>query len=222
MFALRLPNKTSDSINKMFRAFWWGKNEGKRNIHTIKWAELCRPISKGGLGIRDNRSNNLTLLVKTYWRCLSNEKLRCSKVLKANKCYPRTNLWEAQYRKGNSSFWKKFVEEVNFINEKVEWIIGNGKGISVWNHNWILCKNSVRKPFFSMINASLKVKDLWNLNKEWNINVLKDLFNNPIDIEDIFKIYIPKSIGKDEKVWPFSKSGHRTTKSAYRVIYNNK
>lgn len=30
-------------------------------------------------------------------------------------------------------------------------------------------------------------------------------------------IYIPKCLGKDEKIWPFSKNGQLTTKSTYRV-----
>ena len=72
-----------------------------------------------------------------------------------------------------------------------------------------------------MINPSLNAKDLWNLNKEWAINVLENIFKNPIVIEDICKMYIPKFTSKDEKVWPFSKNGNLTTKSAYRAISNN-
>ena len=65
-----------------------------------------------------------------------------------------------------------------------------------------------------MIKPSLKVQELWNLKKEWDINVLKNFFNNPIDIEDICKMHIPKHTGKDEKIWPFSKNDHLTTKPA--------
>ena len=65
MLVLHLPTKTSDSIDKMLRAFWWVDIEGKMKVHTIKCDELCKPISESGLGIRDTKSNNLALLAKT-------------------------------------------------------------------------------------------------------------------------------------------------------------
>lgn len=75
MSSLYLPNKTSEAIDKIFRAFWWGENEGKKEFHTIKRAELRKPIAEECLGIRDTKNNNLALLVKTCWRCLIDENL---------------------------------------------------------------------------------------------------------------------------------------------------
>lgn len=100
---------------------------------------FCKPIVDGGLGIRDAKSNNLALLGKTCWRHLRDDNLLCSKILKAKYC-PKSNLWEAKYRKGNSWFWRGFVEWVSFIYDRVGWIVGNGEKISVWDHSWIPCK----------------------------------------------------------------------------------
>ena len=47
-----------------------------------------------------------------------------------------------------------------------------------------------------MTNLALKVKDLWNKEKNWDINVFKSILNNPIDVENIGKFYIPKFLGK--------------------------
>lgn len=77
MSSICLPNKTSEAIDKIFRAFLWDENEGKKKSHTIKWAELRKPNTKEGLGIRDTKNNNLALLVKTCWRCLTYENLLC-------------------------------------------------------------------------------------------------------------------------------------------------
>ena len=57
----------------MFTSFFWGDKSKKTNVHTIKWKEICYPIKEGGLGIRDTKENNLALLAKTCWRCLTNE-----------------------------------------------------------------------------------------------------------------------------------------------------
>eukprot|EP00268_Persea_americana_P066256 TRINITY_DN8973_c0_g1_i2.p1 TRINITY_DN8973_c0_g1~~TRINITY_DN8973_c0_g1_i2.p1 ORF type:complete len:174 (+),score=14.40 TRINITY_DN8973_c0_g1_i2:967-1488(+) len=120
--------------------------------------------------------------------------------------------------KGNSWLWKGFVEGVNFINEKVGEIFSNGENISVWNCKWIPYKNGLRKPYSSMINLGLKVKDLWTAYKIRDTTARKDYFDNPIDIENIGKIYLSRSLANDEKVWPLSKNGLLTTKSAYRLI----
>ena len=106
---------------------------------------------------------------------------------------------------------------MNFINEVVGWIVGNRENISVWKCNQIPCKNGLRKPSSSLTIPDLKVKDLWNVEKK--LNVLKVLFNKPIDVEHIGKIYIPKCYRKDKRIWPYSKNGQPTTKSACRVIY---
>ena len=116
MSVLQLLNKTTNSIDKLYRKFWWGEKEDKNKFHTIKWSEICKPIDEGGLGIRDSRSNNIALLSKTGWRYMNEENLLCSKVLKAKYCL-ESSLWEAKAREGNSWFGKGFVEGVNFIKE---------------------------------------------------------------------------------------------------------
>ena len=49
MPVLRLPNKTIDTIDKMLRSFWWGDGEGNKKMNTLKWNELHKPITEGGL-----------------------------------------------------------------------------------------------------------------------------------------------------------------------------
>lgn len=66
-----------------------------KKLHSIKWAEICEPISKGGLGIRNSKNNNITILAKTCWKYVRNENLICSKVLKARYCLNKS-FWEAK------------------------------------------------------------------------------------------------------------------------------
>ena len=105
------------------------------------------------LGIRDTKINNLAILAKTCWRCLDDDNLLCSKTLK-EKYRPRSDLWEAKFWKGDSWFWRGFVEGVGFIYDRVGWIIGNGKKISIWNHNWIPSKEGLRKPLSNITNLN--------------------------------------------------------------------
>lgn len=65
VLVLQFPNKTRNTIDKLFRRFWWDENEEKRKLHTIYWIEMCKSIDEGGLSIWDIRSNNLALLART-------------------------------------------------------------------------------------------------------------------------------------------------------------
>ena len=68
---------------------------------------------------------------------------------------------------------------VNFINDNVGWAIGEGKEISVWECRWILFENWLRKPISQISVSDLKIKDLWNNDKNWNSSILSTVFNNP-------------------------------------------
>ena len=102
---------------------------------------------------------------------------------------------DAKFRKCNSWFWKGFILEVNLIHERVEWIVGNAGNISIWECNWIPCKQGLRKPFSSVVNPNLTVKDLWNGERKLNEAFIKNLSNNHNNVDDICKIYIPSHNG---------------------------
>lgn len=40
----------------------------KRKYHLVKWAKITRPKRKGGLGIKDLRKMNPSLLCKWWWK----------------------------------------------------------------------------------------------------------------------------------------------------------
>ena len=97
-------------------------------------------------------------------------------------------------------------------------MIGNGDKILLWNHNWIPCRGGLRKPFSNITNPNITVKDLWRGGWLWDVNKIKEVFTDQYDVEDICKIYITAGTDDNKKVWPFSKNGQLTTKSAYREI----
>lgn len=86
MSVLQIPSKTIESIEKMFTKLFWGESTENKKLHTIKWSQICKSTEDGGLGIRDLGKNNLALLAKTSWQCLTNQDLFSSRVLKAKYC----------------------------------------------------------------------------------------------------------------------------------------
>lgn len=52
MLVLKIPNKTSNSMDKMMRDFLQGDGLGKtKKLHIVKWNDLCKPIDEEGFGI---------------------------------------------------------------------------------------------------------------------------------------------------------------------------
>jgi hypothetical protein len=45
----------------------------KRRISWVKWTDICKPKQEGGVGIRDIRLVNLSLLAKWRWKLLTND-----------------------------------------------------------------------------------------------------------------------------------------------------
>ena len=82
--------------------------------------------------------------------------------------------------------------------KRVGWIIGNGEKNLVWDHNWVPCKEGLRKPLSNITNPNITAKDLWKANRLWDEEDIGETFNNAKDVEDICKIYIPVSNENDK------------------------
>lgn len=68
MQTVLLPTTICERLDKLCRDFVWGSTKDHRRIHLVSWTDLCAPKAKGGLGIRNARSANLTVLSKLSWR----------------------------------------------------------------------------------------------------------------------------------------------------------
>lgn len=68
--------------------------------------------------------------------------------------------------------------------------MGDSKDIFGWDSRWIPCDHGLKKPLFQNSNPYLKIKDLLNDIKSWNLSLISASFNNIKDVEDITIFYI--------------------------------
>jgi hypothetical protein len=67
-----LPKTVVKKIDIVRKRFFWQGGANKRKYHLVKWAVITKPKKKGGLGVKDLRKMNISLLCKWWWK-LENE-----------------------------------------------------------------------------------------------------------------------------------------------------
>lgn len=56
-----MPVKIAKKMEKIQCCFLWGDEEGNRRYHLVKWENLKRPFTEGGLGLRSIAKTNIAL-----------------------------------------------------------------------------------------------------------------------------------------------------------------
>lgn len=73
-----------------------------------------------------------------------------------------------------------------------------------------------------MAHPNMSIKELWGPNERWDESKVKSYFSDSRDVEDILKIYIPRTEKKDEKIWQFTKEDQISTRSAYKILIKDR
>ena len=141
---IKMPVKVWRKIVRIQREFLWGGVEGGRKIAWVRWSKVCLPKARGGLGVRDIRKVNLSLLAKWRWRLIHGDNMLWKEVLSEKYGTRALNVLEDGYMNwpGYASKWWKNVVGLErsggsnwFISEVVR-KVGNGNKTSFWNHVW--------------------------------------------------------------------------------------
>lgn len=64
----KTPAGVISEIEKIFRAFLWGREERGKKVNWIPWDVVCKSSSHGGLGLGHLAWKNKASLVKWAWR----------------------------------------------------------------------------------------------------------------------------------------------------------
>ena len=70
-----LPKTTTEKLDKQRRTFFWQGGAQKRKYHLVHWGIINKNKEYGGLGLKDIRTMNLSLLCKWWWKIESEEGL---------------------------------------------------------------------------------------------------------------------------------------------------
>ncbi|KAL7177287.1 hypothetical protein ACSBR2_030606 [Camellia fascicularis] len=68
MSLFKMPEGVAKEIDRIESSFLWGDSEHSRKLHLVGWSKVCMSMKQGGLGIKNIRLANESLLFKSWWR----------------------------------------------------------------------------------------------------------------------------------------------------------
>ncbi|KAK2360340.1 hypothetical protein QL285_085620 [Trifolium repens] len=172
-----MPTSVWKKIVAIQRNFLWGGSSNKSKIAWVKWCDLCRSKECGGLGIKNLRLVNVSLLTKWRWRLLVAQESLWASVLKAKygkEIGLSSELLSCENKRYASLWWKDLCKlgrisgssNGDWCSEVMVKKVGNGGGTRFWLDKWIgvgtLCQ-----AFPRLYSISCQKENLINQVGEW-------------------------------------------------------
>ncbi|KAK9990735.1 hypothetical protein SO802_025720 [Lithocarpus litseifolius] len=95
MSCFKIPDSLCNELTSMIRNFWWGQKHDERKMAWLSWDKLCAPKEAGGMGFRQIKQFNLTLLAKQGWWLQTMQDSLLYRLFKA-RYFPHTEFCKLQ------------------------------------------------------------------------------------------------------------------------------
>jgi hypothetical protein len=130
-----LMNKTFlEKVDRHQKRFFWQKRKDKKSYHMVRWLKVCRSKGKGGLGIKDLRRQNISLLTKWWWKLETQDGL-WQQIVKPR--YLRNkSVASVSSRFSDSPCWKSLllVKETYLARRRIK--MNSGNLVRFWHDSW--------------------------------------------------------------------------------------
>ena len=130
-----LPKTVIKEMDKVRRTFFWQGGHSRRKYHLVRWTKICKSNKKGGLGIKDIRKMNLSLLCKWWWKLEQDSGLWQDLV--TYKYFWRDNVRFVKHKQTDSPIWTDLLKVKHIYLQGRKMIVKNGKSTSVWRDIWL-------------------------------------------------------------------------------------
>ncbi|OIT39909.1 putative ribonuclease h protein, partial [Nicotiana attenuata] len=212
-----LPKATQNKIDSIQRNFLWGSTEEKRKCHLLNWNKVTSPKNQGSLGLYKTSYKNKAFSTSLAWRYLNNKEALWVKIphSKYDRIAPRNNRLIPN--PGSSHIWKNIHNGRKLCQKGINWIIGNGENINLWNNRWINQGNNLRNSIQGPLQNGEEDMKVSSIIQHGSFNLSTLSFEIPEDIiQKIHSTYIQQSQpGRDKISW--NSPGHNSfsIKAAY-------
>ncbi|KAE8778072.1 hypothetical protein D1007_49049 [Hordeum vulgare] len=130
-----LPEGVHSSYDKELARFFWQAGDGRSKYHMVKWADICLPKDRGGLGITACCRMNVALMLRWVWQILHGDGGLLLQLIEAKYLQGRPLL--ACSLATGSQFWKSIQGIKDEIRLGVRFSVGIGAGTQFWLDPWL-------------------------------------------------------------------------------------
>ncbi|KAH1073528.1 hypothetical protein J1N35_025856 [Gossypium stocksii] len=183
MTPARMPITICKEIEKVTQAFLWGSNNERRKVALVSWNEVCKPVEKGGLGIRQLHDQNRLFLLKIGFQLVSKTDSLWVQILR-NKYNIHGTIPNVLHRNNCSYVWCSIVKVWDNVKQGLVWIIQDGLIVNFWNDVWIHDLGPLKAYYIGVgaIDETICICDVTNAAGGWNYTWL--LIVLPREFED--------------------------------------
>jgi hypothetical protein len=216
-----LPEGVHGSLDKELSRFFWQARDGRGKYHMVKWADVCAPKDKGGIGIMASRAMNVALMLRWVWRILREDGGLWLQLIKGKYLQGRPLL--ACDRQEGSQFWRALQAIKQEILLGSHFAIGNGEATRFWLDPWI-DRRPLRLSFPDLYaictDPSVLVASAAR-SGTWNIAFRRFLGPQETAMWDELLASLPPGLSRDQDrvVWHLSPSGEFNVRSAYQALF---
>jgi hypothetical protein len=231
---LKMPVKVWKEVVKIQRKFLWGGLSNRNKTCWVKWDDICKPKSEGGLGVRDLRLVNISLLTKWRWKLLSSVNEVWKEVIVAK--YGEDSRGKVRPGIGfgpniASRWWNDVCnldKDSDWFVRAVEKKVGSGNNTLFWSDIWV-GEQPLRERFPRLYGISTQKEGLianlgvwidggWRWNLEWRRHFF--VWEQPLYLQlvNVIEQFQPN---QREDVWNWRENVEDgfTVKSCYDLLY---
>ncbi|KAL8108439.1 hypothetical protein AgCh_024775 [Apium graveolens] len=121
-----IPGEVCNNIQRLMNSYWWSNKGRNKGIRWMAWERLCESKFNGGLGFKDLRCFNVSMLAKQGWRLLNGDNPLVTALMKA-KYFPKMDFLNARLGKNPSYMWRSIYEAQIILKRGSIRMIGNGE-----------------------------------------------------------------------------------------------
>jgi hypothetical protein len=231
---LKMPIKVWKEIVKIQRKFLWGGLSRKNKTCWVKWDDICKPKEEGGLGVRDLRLVNISLLTKWRWKLLCVENDVWKDVVVAKYGSGSRGNFQPGLGVASTSASRWWVDicnldkDANWFVSAIEKKVGSGLDTKFWLDIWV-GEQSLRDRFPRIFGISNQQEGSiaslggwadggWVWNFEWRRQFFEweqPLYHQLIQSIDHFQ----PTTQEDKWLWKENLEDGFTVKSCYDLLH---
>ncbi|KAL0294578.1 UNVERIFIED_CONTAM: hypothetical protein Sradi_6880500 [Sesamum radiatum] len=132
--AFILPKHIIKEIERRLRNFLW-KGSIEIGYAKVSWQKVCRPVSEGGLGIRDIQALNKGLMSRHLWRIVMHDRTSIWVNWIFQYRLQDYSVWTIRARSGTWG-WRKLIRLRDVLRPYILYQIGEGSSFSLWHDPW--------------------------------------------------------------------------------------